>query len=562
VAIDTCGNGEDDTTCVTTENAAVSGEQQEAAATCQRIHAPTVLQDVHQAYYYSFEGAEPTIDPRIHKEARRFGGLFSRFRLSRIRQALAVTFNAAVAVLAAQHVALMFCGSAAPTSILSGTAISDGVVDIPVPAAAVMRVAPAGASTVTHTSTAGTTASKRSIRFSPETVRTFAGSGAAVTGTLMGGGYLIRREIDNDDEGENDNGVAHREEDAVRCESTERYRRIMSTSCDDTVANNTMAAPTLNASAVSAPVSSTVGQSLSQIQNDSNLPPVAMTTQPASTVVKRKDEANAEVAEKAELINASEDEDEQRAITAKCLVNDREAAKRDFRRMRSLLETRLRLEAAERQAHTTKIETNGTAAEASMRILFDREAAKRDFQRMRSLLEARLSMEAAERERLKLQAPPSNNVEDNVKSINVSDSTVPSQMTGHRDRERFQRVLLAARIRQDAVDKAAFLHRELDKRERAAAIVEELIELHRRREVEEMRANADDTDRKKPTTITPELMSTIQIMQEDKDSVSSSNKALVEAKDTSSTDTVKKRRLRLALASVAAFFASSLTSSE
>ena len=309
VAIDTCGKGEDDTTCVTTENTAVSGEQQEAAAACQRIHAPT-LHDVQQAYY-SFDGAELTIDPRIDKEAGRFGGLFSRFRLSRIRQALAVTFNAAVAVLAAQHVALMFDGSAASTSILSGAAISDDVVDIPVPAAAVMRVAPAGASTVTHTGTA----SKRSNRFYPRTVRTFAGSGAAVTGTLMGGGYLIRRDVDNDDEDGNDNGVAHQEEDVIRCDSTERYRRIMSTSCDDTVANNTMASPALNASIVSAPisessatVSSKVGQSVAQIQNDSNRSPVAMVTQPASTVVNKKDEASAEVEEKAELINDNEDE--------------------------------------------------------------------------------------------------------------------------------------------------------------------------------------------------------------------------------------------------------------
>lgn len=252
-------------------------------------------------------------------------------------------------------------------------------------------------------------------------------------------------------------------------------------------------------------------------------------------------------------------QDELRATTVKYLVNNCEADKRDFKRMRSLLETRLRIEAAERHAHATKIETDGTT-EASMRILRDREAAKRDFQRMRSLLEARLSMEAAERNRLKLQAPPSNNIDDYVKSINISGSTEPAQMTGHTDRERFQRVLLAARIRQDAVDKAAFFHRELDKRERAAAIVEELIELHRRREVEEMRANADDNKLKKPTTITPELMSTIQIMQEDKSPVSSGNKVLVEAKDTSSTDTVQKKRLRLALASVVAFFASSLSS--
>jgi hypothetical protein len=218
------------------------------------------------------------------------------------------------------------------------------------------------------------------------------------------------------------------------------------------------------------------------------------------------------------------------------------------------------MEAAERHTNTRKIETDDGETQASTRILRDEEAAKRDFQRMRSLLEARLSMEAAERNRLKLQAPPSNNIDDNVKSINISDSTDLAQMTGHTDRERFQRVLLAARIRQDAVDKAAFFHRELDKRERAAAIVEELIELHRRREVEEMRANADDNKLKKPTTITPELMSTIQIMQEDKSPVSSGNMALVEAKDTTSTDTAQKKRLRLALASVVAFFASSLSS--
>lgn len=252
------------------------------------------------------------------------------------------------------------------------------------------------------------------------------------------------------------------------------------------------------------------------------------------------------------IMHIQQDELKVILVTAAKLLHDRETAARDFQRMRSLLEARLKMEAAERDASTTKNDSD-EGKETSRRLLQDREAATRDFQRMRSLLEARLRMEAAKRERSKLQDDP---------CYCATDSMTSSPTTPSRNREQFQQMLLAARIRQDAVDKAAFLQCELEKRERAAAIVEELIELHRRKEVEEMRANAERAERKKPSSITPELMTTIQIMQKDKNPTPSGRRKPIEDADSGCTKNVKKRRLRFALASVVAFFASSLASND
>ena len=232
VAISTSGDGGDDTVCVggkdTVAVAAVDEKQEAAPARRRTVYIPT-FEDLQQAYY-PINTADLAVDTRKCNAATvRDRGLLACFSLSRVRSALAVTFNAAVAVLAAQHVCLasLFDGSAASTRASSGADFGDAV-DIPVPAAAVMRVAPAGASTVTQTA-------KRSNRLTAEAFRTFAGSGAAVAGTLIGRGYLIKRERENDDEEENGQrkNIAHRKDEIMRTENAERYRRLMSTSPSD-----------------------------------------------------------------------------------------------------------------------------------------------------------------------------------------------------------------------------------------------------------------------------------------------------------------------------------------
>ena len=131
---------------------------------------------------------------------------------------------------------------------------------------------------------------------------------------------------------------------------------------------------------------------------------------------------------------------------------------------------------------------------------------------MRHLLEARLQLEASKRKKAH----------------------------GEQDKELFQRRLLAARIRQDAVDKA----------------------LKIRQQKERVRAN----------TITPELMSTIKMLSEQEDPIDDPTDSKISlqcaddsaggigAPNTSAGSTflpLRRKGFRSALASVSALFSSS-----
>lgn len=161
--------------------------------------------------------------------------------------------------------------------------------------------------------------------------------------------------------------------------------------------------------------------------------------------------------------------------------------------------------------YTAKSQINRSLAS---KVLDDRGSAQRDFERMRHLLEARLQLEASKRKKTHAE----------------------------KDKELFQRRLLAARIRQDDVDKSLKIQQEKEK----------------------VRAN----------TITPELMSTIKMLSEQEDSIDtpteSNTKSLQCADDASggigalntstSADStflpVRRKGFRSALASFSALFSS------
>lgn len=150
--------------------------------------------------------------------------------------------------------------------------------------------------------------------------------------------------------------------------------------------------------------------------------------------------------------------------------------------------------------YTAKSQTDRSLAS---KVLDDRGSAQRDFGCMRHLLEARLQLEASKRKKAH----------------------------DEQDKELFQRRLLAARIRQDAVDKA----------------------LKIRQEKEKVRAN----------TITPELMSTIMMLSEQEDSIDAPTDDAAGGSGALNTGAgstflpLRRKGFRSALASVSALFSSS-----
>ena len=195
------------------------------------------------------------------------------------------------------------------------------------------------------------------------------------------------------------------------------------------------------------------------------------------------------------------------------LIQDGEAAKRDYERMRLLLEQSLEIDTKENKSTLYSSLSNKVAPVTASKLTQDRENTKKDYLKMKSLLEARLRMKAAEKKKIKK--------EEEIVC----------------EKDKFQRLLLAAKLRQDQIDK--FRREE---------------QIRMEKEAREIEAMADAKARQKPSTITPELMSTIKIMQGDTLDASPPEvkKDLME----------RKRRVNAFLASAAALLVSISASSE